>query len=134
MAWSLLPTAYMKREKTIETMLVITVGMLVLYFVFREKVWGEYFLIISLIMGLIGVFSNFLSEQVAWVWGKIAHILGTFNSYVLLSAVFFIILTPVAFLFRLTRKDNLKLKAQKSGTVYEERNHLYVAKDLENVW
>jgi hypothetical protein len=26
------------------------------------------------------------------------------------------------------------LKAQKNGTVYEERNHLYVAKDLENVW
>jgi hypothetical protein len=124
----------MKKEKTIETMLVITVGMLVLYFVFREKVWGEYFLTVSLIMGLIGVFSNFLSEQVAWVWGKIAHVLGTFNSYVLLSIVFFTILTPVAFLYRLTRKDTLKLKAQKLGTVYEERNHLYVAKDLENVW
>jgi len=124
----------MKREKTIETMLVITVGMLVLYFVFRQKTWGNYFLTVSLIMGLIGVFSNFLSEQVAWVWGKIAHILGTFNSYVLLSGVFFIFLTPVAFLYRLTRKDTLKLKAQKLGTVYEERNHLYVAKDLENVW
>jgi len=124
----------MKREKTIETMLVITVGMLVLYFVFKQKTWGNYFLIASLIVGLIGVFSNFASEQVAWVWGRIAHILGTFNSYVLLSVVFFIFLTPVAFLYRLTRKDTLKLKAQKLGTVYEERNHLYVAKDLENVW
>ena len=124
----------MKREKTIETMLVITVGMLVLYFVFRQRTWGNYFLIASLIFGLIGVFSNFLSEQVAWVWGKIAHYLGTFNSYVLLSVVFFVFLTPVAFLYKLTRKDTLKLKAQKNGTVYEERNHLYVAKDLENVW
>lgn len=115
-------------------MLVITVGMLVLYFVFKQKTWGNYFLIASLIVGLIGVFSNFASEQVAWVWGRIAHILGTFNSYVLLSVVFFIFLTPVAFLYRLTRKDTLKLKAQKLGTVYEERNHLYVAKDLENVW
>jgi Saxitoxin biosynthesis operon protein SxtJ len=124
----------MKREKTIETMLVITVGMLVLYFVFKHKAWGNYFLIASLVMGLIGVFSNFLSEKVAWVWGKIAHIMGTFNSYVLLSIIFFVFLTPVAFLFKLTRKDLLKLKAQKNGTVYEERNHLYVAKDLENVW
>jgi predicted membrane protein len=126
--------AIMKREKTIETMLVITVGMLVLYFVFREKTWGSYFLTAALIFGLVGVFSNFLSEQVAWVWGKIAHYLGTFNSYVLLSIVFFIFLTPVAFLYKLTRKDTLKLKAQKNGTVYEERNHLYVPKDLENVW
>jgi predicted membrane protein len=123
----------MKREKNLETMLVITVGMLVLYFIFRSKSWANNLLIASLVFGLIGVFSDFLSEKVAWVWGKIAHILGTFNSYVLLTAIFFIFLTPVAFLFKLTRKDNLKLKAQK-GTVYEERNHLYVAKDLENVW
>jgi hypothetical protein len=124
----------MKREKTIETMLVITVGILVLYFIFREKPWANYLLYTSLAMGLIGVFSNFLSKKVAWVWGKIAHIMGTFNSYVLLSIIFFVFLTPVAFLFKLTRKDSLKLKAQKNGTVYEERNHLYVAKDLENVW
>ena len=124
----------MKREKTIETMLVITVGMMVLHFVFKEKTGESYFLTASLIFGLIGVFSNFLSEQVSWVWGKIAHILGTFNSYVLLSIVFFIFLTPVAFLYKLTRKDTLRLKVQKNGTVYEERNHLYVPKDLENVW
>lgn len=124
----------MKREKNLETMLVITVGMLVLYFVFREKTWSNNLLIASLVIGLIGVFSDFLSEKVAWVWGKIAHIMGTFNSYVLLSVIFFVFLTPVAFLFKLTRKDSLKLKAQKNGTVYEERNHLYVAKDVENVW
>jgi polyferredoxin len=124
----------MKREKNLETMLVITVGMLVLYFIFKSKSWSNYLLITSLVIGLIGVFSDFLSEKVAWVWGKIAHILGTFNSYVLLSVIFFVFLTPVAFLFKLTRKDSLKLKAQKNGTVYEERNHLYVAKDLENVW
>jgi predicted membrane protein len=124
----------MKREKNLETMLVITVGMLVLYFVFREKTWANNLLIASLVIGLIGVFSDFLSEKVAWVWGKIAHIMGTFNSYVLLSVIFFVFLTPVAFLFKLTRKDSLKLKAQKNGTVYEERNHLYVAKDVENVW
>jgi predicted membrane protein len=124
----------MKREKNLETMLVITVGMLVLYFVFREKTWSNNLLIASLVIGLIGVFSDFLSEKVAWVWGKIAHYLGTFNSYVLLSIIFFVFLTPVAFLFKLTRKDSLKLKAQKNGTVYEERNHLYVAKDVENVW
>ena len=100
---------------------------------FRSKTWSNYLLITSLVIGLIGVFSDFLSEKVAWVWGKFAHILGTFNSYWLLTVIFFVFLTPVAFLFKLTRKDNLKLKAQK-GSVYEERNHLYVAKDLENVW
>ena len=123
----------MKREKNLEAMLVITVGMLVLYFIFRQKTWSNYLLITSLVIGLIGVFSDFLSDKIAWAWGKFAHILGTFNSYWLLTVIFFVFLTPVAFLFKLTRKDNLKLKVQKD-TVYEERNHLYEAKDLENVW
>ena len=123
----------MKREKNLEAMLVITVGMLVLYFIFRQKTWSNYLLVTSLVIGLIGVFSDFLSDKIAWAWGKFAHILGTFNSYWLLTVIFFVFLTPVAFLFKLTRKDNLKLKVQKD-TVYEERNHLYEAKDLENVW
>lgn len=115
-------------------MLVITVGMLALYFIFKSRSWSSYFLIVSLGVGLIGIFSAFLTDKVVWFWGKIALVLGTFNSYVLLSIIFFIFLAPIAFLFRLTKKDNLRLKAQKSGTVYEERNHKYTAKDVENIW
>ena len=119
----------MKREKNLETMLVITVGLLVLHVVFKTKA----LLIASLVIGLIGVFSDFLSDKINWLWTKFAQFLGNINAKILLSAIFFVFLTPIAFLFKLTKKDNLKLKAQK-GTVYEERNHLYVAKDLENVW
>jgi hypothetical protein len=119
----------MKREKNLETMLVITVGLLVLHVIFKTKA----LLIASLVIGLIGVFSDFLSEKVNWAWTKFAEVLGRINATILLSAIFFLFLTPIAFLFKLTKKDNLKLKAQK-GTVYEERDHLYTAKDLENVW
>ncbi len=119
----------MKKEKKLETMLVITVGFLVLYYFFKTNV----LLIVALIAGLIGVFSDFLSEKISWLWGKIAHFLGLFNGTIILSLVFFIVLTPIAFLFKLTKKDNLKLKKQ-TGTIYVERNHEYTAEDLENVW
>jgi hypothetical protein len=119
----------MKREKNLETMLVITVGLLVLHVVFKEK----NILIGALIIGLIGVFSDFLSDKITWAWLKIAEVMGRISSTILLSVVFFVFLMPIAFLFRLTRKDLLKLKSPE-GTVYQERNHLFVAKDLENVW
>ncbi|MFC0185528.1 hypothetical protein SAMN04515674_103308 [Pseudarcicella hirudinis] len=119
----------MKREKNLETMLVITVGLLVLHLVFKTK--G--LLIASVVVGLVGVFSDFLSDKITWVWTKFATFLGNINAHILLSVIFFIFLTPIAFIFKLTKKDNLKLKNQK-GTVYEERNHLYKAEDLENVW
>jgi Saxitoxin biosynthesis operon protein SxtJ len=119
----------MKRERNLETMLVISVGFLVIYYFTKTNA----FLIIALVSGLIGVFSNYLSGKINWVWTKIAHILGLINGSILLSVIFFIILTPIAFLFKLTKKDNLKLHKQ-SGSIYVDRNHTYVAEDLQNVW
>ena len=119
----------MNREKNLETMLVITVGFLVLYYFTKSNP----LLLVALVSGLIGVFSNFLSSKVAWLWGKIAHYLGLINGGILLSAIFFIVLTPIAFIFKITRKDNLKLNRQ-SDTVYTTRNHQYIDGDLKNVW
>lgn len=119
----------MKREKNLETMLVITVGFLVIYLFTKNNI----FLTISLVAGLIGIFSNFLSSKVTWVWNKIAHYLGLINGTILLSIIFFIILTPIAFLYKLLKKDTLKLSKQ-NGSIYSERNHTYQSNDLKNVW
>lgn len=113
-------------------MLVITVGLLVLHLIFK-KPW---LLTAALVLGLIGVFSNFLSEKITLGWMKIAEVLGRINATILLSVVFFLFLTPIAFIRRLfSKKDTLHLHdARNTPTVYEERNHTYTAKDLENTW
>lgn len=122
----------MKRERTLETMLVITVGLLVLFLIFK-KPW---LLTASVVIGLIGVFSNFLSEKITLGWTKFAEVLGRINATVLLSVVFFIFVTPIAFLRKIISKnDALHLRdARKAVSIYEERNHTYEAKDLENTW
>jgi len=52
-----------------------------------------------------------------------------------LTIIFFVFLTPIALLMRLVKKaDNLKLKPQTGDSVYDTRNHTYVAKDLSNIW
>lgn len=120
----------MLREKRLETMLVITVGLLVLFWIFK----ADWLLIAATVLGLIGVFSGYLSELITKGWTKFAEVLGRINATILLSVVFFIFLTPVAFLARLFRKtDSLHLK-KPAGSVYEARDHAYEAKDLENVW
>jgi len=122
----------LKRERTLETMLVITVGLLVLHLIFK-KPW---LLTAALVLGLIGVFSNFLSEKITLGWMKFAEVLGRINAAILLSVVFFLFVTPIAFVRKLfTRKDTLHLHdARTAPTLYEERNHAYEAKDLENTW
>lgn len=122
----------MKRERTLETMLVITVGLLVLYLIFK-KPW---LLTASVVLGVIGIFSDWLSEKITLGWMKLAEVLGRINAAVLLSLVFFLFVTPIAFLRKLfSKSDLLRLRnARQAASVYEERNHAYEAKDLENPW
>ncbi len=122
----------MKRERTLETMLVITVGLLVMYLIFK-KPW---LLTASVVLGLVGIFSDWLSEKITLGWMKIAEVLGRINAAVLLSIVFFLFVTPIAFLRKILSKgDLLRLNdARKTPSLYEERNHAYEAKDLESPW
>ncbi len=81
-----------------------------------------------------GVLSLFIESAIVWVWGKFALGLGWINTRILLSAVFFIFLTPFAMLSRIfSKKSALKLKND-SKTTFVERNHTYTKKDLENIW
>ena len=120
----------MKKQNNKEIILTIVVGLLV-FFYFLKLQW---LFNAALILGILGVFFDFVAEKVAWVWLKIAEILGRINSTILLSLIFFVFLTPLALLMKVFKKsDSLKLK-KVSGSAYDERNHRYTAKDLENTW
>lgn len=121
----------MENHKVSEGMLALVVGFLVLYSIFNFKI----LLAIALILGLIGIFSGYLSQKITWLWYKLAEVLGKFSSTILLSIVFFLFVTPIAFLAKLFRKkDTLQLKHKQNESVYETRNRTYTPTDLENVW
>ncbi len=133
----------LKSQDKTKSILVIVVGFLVLYSIFkfnhREVIlWGkfktDYFLYISLGVGILSLLSSTLEGLVLKVWFKIALILGFINTRIILGLVFFVFLTPFAWLQKLfVRKNFLTLK-DKENTVYHTRNHTYQAEDLENIW
>jgi hypothetical protein len=120
----------MRREKQLEALLTITVGFAVLYLIFKKP----YLLSIAVIIGLCGVFSKFLTLWISKGWFKFSELLGWINSRILLSAVFYVILFPVALLQRLTGKDALMLKKTQRKSFYQERNHTYTPQDIKNSW
>lgn len=69
----------------------------------------------------------------AILWFSLSNLLGTVVSKILLSAIFFIFVLPIALLRRLFGKDSLLLKKfnKSSESVMKTRNHTYVAADLE---
>jgi uncharacterized membrane protein len=122
----------MDKAKHLETLLVITGGMLVLYYIFESK----YFILAAAIVSIGGLMFPFFAKGIHWFWYKLAMALGYVNSRILLSLIFFIFLMPVAWLAKLFTKDSLQLKKKTSpdDSYYVDRNYAYQKKDLENVW
>ena len=69
----------------------------------------------------------------AVVWLGFSELLGAVVSKIVLSVVFFGMVTPVGIVRRLLGRDSLRLRAFKSGpaSVLIERNHTYRPADLE---
>lgn len=72
-------------------------------------------------------------RPLARVWFWFSHFLGTIVSRIILSLVFFLIVTPVGLIRKAFGADPMKCKQWKKGegSVLTERNHLYVKKDIE---
>jgi len=100
---------------------------------------GEYFThrpgLLSAAMGLLVLDMLFpiLFKPVAVIWIRLAHVLGGISSRVLLTVVFFVLLTPVGLIRKVLGKDPMQRKQWKRGTssVFHRRNHAFTAKDIE---
>ncbi len=109
-----------------ETVLVITVGFLVLHLVFK----GRVFLYCALGIGLAGVFSFWLSERIDWVWKKLSLLLSKVSNAVLLTLIFFLVVTPIALIRRIGKKGFDP--GAKSN--FSDREHIFGKEDFEKVW
>lgn len=67
------------------------------------------------------------------VWFSFAHVMGIVVSKVVLSLIFFVIVTPIGLVRKLFGADSMHLKGFKvdSKSVMHERNHTFTGKDLE---
>ena len=131
----------MKTPNKFQSLLVIVVGFLVLYFIFRRNYdWGfmefkrDYFLYAAVIVGVLSLMFDTVGDWILAGWMKIAEVLGYINTRILMSIIFFVFLTPFAWLQKVfSRKNFLSLK-NKEDSVFHVRNHEYKSEDFENIW
>lgn len=65
-------------------------------------------------------------------WVKFGTVLGFINIRIILSILFFIIVTPVGLIRKLAGKDSLRIRQFKKGggSVMVSRDHVYTKEDL----
>jgi hypothetical protein len=122
-----------QNQDRFKTILVIVIGLLVLPYIFKS-LSGTAFTAAAIIIGVLSLMSAFIAKWIEWAWLKLALGLGWVNSRILLSAIYFLFLMPIAVVSRLFTKDPLQLKGKTAKSVFVNRDHLYRKEDLENIW
>ena len=104
--------------------------LLLLIFASKKK---EGYLLAAIILQVVNMAVPHVFKPVAVVWLGFSELLGAVMSRILLSIVFFAVVTTIAVFRRLVGKDSLKLRAFKASkdSVMVERNHTFIGRDLE---
>ncbi|MCB9283188.1 MAG: hypothetical protein H6563_03870 [Lewinellaceae bacterium] len=117
-------------HKPTKTTLTISLGFLACFFLFEWK-WA---IGTALAVVLISLFSPFLSRKIEQTWSGLSQLLSLIAPNILLTAIFFLFLTPLAFFSRLFgKKDPLQLRPTKKST-WHETDRPFEPSDFEKTW
>ena len=119
----------MKKDSAKSTLLVITLGFLLIHLLFEQQ-WAIY---VSLVVGILGAASDWAAGKIEWVWFQLGNVLSKIFPTILLPAIFYLVLSPLAMLSKLFTKDPLQLKNNSTSTFHEAQGG-DVRKSMEKTW
>ena len=83
------------------------------------RIWS---LLISLIFLILGLLNSRLLNPLNNLWFKFGLLLGRIISPIIMGIIFFFVVTPIAVLMKLLKKDLLNLKFNKNKTYWIEKS------------
>ena len=84
------------------------------------RIWS---LVISLIFLVLGFIDSKLLSPLNKIWFKFGLLLGSVIAPVVMGIVFFFVVTPTGLIMRALGKDLLKLKKNKEGTYWLDKDN-----------
>ncbi len=88
--------------------------------------------LIALVLLALSLVKPVLLTPLRLFWDKLGHLLGTINTFVLLSLFYMLVLTPFGLMMRLLNKDILKLKRNNTPGTYWELSPQNEDSKMEN--
>lgn len=82
---------------------------------------------------LVALLKPVIFKPLAWVWFGFSQLLNRLMTPLVLSGVFFLVVTPIGLLRRLTGYDPMQIRPEnhQRASAFSERNHKFVPQDLE---
>jgi len=124
------PKNTITREKNKDIGFVILLGLLVWYFHSGNIV----FIRLSVLFILVSLVIPAALKPVSFAWYGLSETMGRTLSRVLLSAIFFCIVTPIGVARRVIGKERLMIEQWKKGreSVFKNRNVCFTSSDIKN--
>jgi hypothetical protein len=96
----------------------IVLGLLGLLFLWREKEWFSYLLIVSIVFLFFGLALPALLKPIHKIWMTLALLIGWLVTGVIIIVLFYLVVTPIGLLARLFGKDFLDTKIDRDVNSY----------------
>lgn len=112
-----------------ESLLAIVTALLIVH-LWLHQAWA---LPLAVGLALAGLLIKAVARWVHLGWQYLSRALGWVMSRLILSVVFFVFLTPIAWLYRLFSRNPLQLKRQPDSYFFV-REHEYESRDLKDPW
>ncbi len=117
------------RDQAKDTGMAMVLICLILGFFYDEaKIY-----IIAIVLLLVNMTVPVFYRPVAKIWFGLSNILGTIMTFVLLTLLFFFLVTPIGLFRKLLGSDSLKLTLWKkdNSSVFESRDHEFNSSEIE---
>lgn len=86
-------------------------------------------------ISVLNVFCIRLNERIAAYWLWFAHILGRVNSTIILCFIFFVVVTPIAYFYRMFNKKSVEhFRVNKRTSYFDTVDHGYQREDFFKQW
>jgi hypothetical protein len=110
-------------------MALVLLALLAWYFTRRDLL-----VLCAVALHVVNMTTPQVFRPAAVVWFGFSHVLGMVMSRVILTIVFFGVVTPIGVLRRMFGADSLQLRAFKAGrgSVMDRRDHVFTARDMEH--
>ncbi len=86
----------------------------------RNEKLGLIFILIGIVGGAIGLTGTKLALPLYWVWIGIAFVLGNIMSRVVITLIYYGVITPMSFIARLLGRDKLQLKKRAVQSYWQD--------------
>jgi hypothetical protein len=119
----------MNKSKQWETILVIVLGLVLLYWFKRRN--G--LLIAALVIGAVSLLIPAVAGVIHRIWDWLSVVMGELTGKFLLTVVYILILLPLALAARWAGKSAIRRNTG-GVTYFTQRNHRYDKEDLKQPW